>query len=291
MCGASALTTLLPEILGFEYEGDSGRIVFRRQISGSDLTRLRDDMTAVSRYDAQLMIFEICEQNLAALDAFMQRTKSDYRSNPRNFRVKYSRALAVEAHRLTMNYLTAVRTFDDHWREISESHKSESVAVFHASFSYRFAMKYRNYVQHVGPPPLDVRFVHKYVGPRGASHRSVFICLSRDYLLETYRSWGDAREGLQREPASIDFMFHIRALHSKITGLASNRVAETVEGIRPAVERLRAQINHVRASHPDATPCVRSSGSIQQAPDGDAVIPVMRLPVTEVENIERFLAR
>lgn len=102
-------------------------------------------------------------------------------------------------NRSLLNLLTSMRTMTDHLEaRVKRTYGSESEEwkilkrllshAFDNEFSYCFASKLRNFVQHVGMPPIHFSLDDKFESTHIECH--VKLEFSRDELLNSYDSWG-----------------------------------------------------------------------------------------------------
>jgi hypothetical protein len=116
-----------------------------------------------------------------------------------------------------VNWLTAMRLFLDHEAtdlkrrfgkeapEVKAFEEATAAAFDAAEPGYRFASKFRNYVQHCGVPLSRIDFVR----PSGSNPRakqSVRLLVDRDALLEKFDGWGPVKKDLQRFPPRFEIL-------------------------------------------------------------------------------------
>jgi hypothetical protein len=116
-----------------------------------------------------------------------------------------------------VNWLTAMRLFLDHEETELERRfgkQSPEVAAFTAATAkafdagepgYRFAFKFRNYVQQCGVPLSSLDFV-RVPGSNPRAKQSVLLRVDRDELLANFDGWGPVKKDLWAFPPRFELL-------------------------------------------------------------------------------------
>jgi hypothetical protein len=229
------------------------------EISEREYQAISSALVAIARLDPPFH-FGLVERNYQELQARHQFVTIVV-SLGREFATPHRTQLGESLSTSIVNWLTAMRLFLDHeetalkrrfGKESSQvkAFKAATKAAFDSEApGYRFAYRFRNYVQHCGPPltRLDV------VRPDGSNPRakqSVRQLVDRDELLAKFDDWGPVKKDLQSFPARFEVL---------------PLIASAMDGIRD-VQRACAEIgfDHALAQLPmvaDALDRIESTGS------------------------------
>lgn len=172
----------------------------------------------------------------------------------------------LNANRLLLNILTALRTFRDHSRTNAYrryGRHSEFVKNWQAmtskhelsSFAYRFLDNLRNYVQHCGMPLGNVQF-HSEEDPSTKAVRfSAGFNFSRDDLLGNYNEWwDDVRPKLAALSERFPVLPYVNEVMEPIGRIALGTMELELPMVRPAIAALDALVGEIQ--EPEAMPCV-----------------------------------
>jgi hypothetical protein len=185
------------------------------EISEREYKAISSALVAIARLDPPFH-FGLVERNYQELQARHQFV-TIVLSLGRQFASPHRTQLGESLSTSIVNWLTAMRLFLDHEETALKRRfgkESPQVKAFEAATKaafdaeepgYRFAYKFRNYVQHCGPPltHLDV------VRPDGSNPRakqSVRQLVKRDELLTNFHAWGPVKKDLQAFPASFEVL-------------------------------------------------------------------------------------
>ncbi|PNH95343.1 hypothetical protein [Vibrio diazotrophicus] len=202
-------------------------------------------------------------------------------------------------NRSLLNLLTSMRTMTDHLEaRVKCIYGSESEEwlnlkqlfsqAFDNEFSYCFASKLRNFVQHVGMPPIHFSLDDTFESTQIECH--VKLEFSRDELLKSYDSWGAIVK--PRLQAQTEFFCVFKFLESLVNSLfdiyARFKKATSLSRVQEARSYILQLINEPKgyASNEYAV------GYIDHCEDGKLSIELSWLPATlfgKLELVEQHL--
>jgi len=173
----------------------------------------------------------------------------------RNFGTADRRSLAESVMGAIINWLTSFRLHLDYAETQLKRHfgdDSEQVKTFetrtHLAFDsdpgYRFIYKFRNYVQHCGPP-ITALSLHRAENDQSnpfVKQVALFL-LDRDALLSDYKEWGPVRADLlvmdkqiELRPLAEKAMSQLREIDLVLLDIAIAEGARTIYDLREALE-------------------------------------------------------
>jgi len=199
------------------------------ELADQALTEVMSAIHAVGVFDTHQSLYDICVRNYDDLLARWRDIEAQHQAEPATSTAYERRYNAqLEMNRRLMNYLSAFKTFVDHYetrfKRIDPEGTREYGAyteitrlVFGRHFAYRFCSKLRNYVQHVGLPVGRIEFVGSvdpnFPGDRSRHVYTASIWFDRDVLLANYQEWGArVREDLQNQPEHLPILAICREL-------------------------------------------------------------------------------
>jgi hypothetical protein len=173
----------------------------------------------------------------------------------RNFGTADRRSLGESVMGAIINWLTSFRLHLDYAETQLKRHfgdESEQVKSFeartHLAFDsdpgYRFIYKFRNYVQHCGPPitALALRRAEKDQSNPFIKQAALFL-LDRDALLSDYKDWGLVRPDLlamdkqfELRPLAETAMAQLREIDLVLLDIAIAEGSRTIHDLREALE-------------------------------------------------------
>jgi hypothetical protein len=203
-------------------------------------------------------------------------TPFDYKLVERNFldlesihefvtiTISLGRRFASPDHRMlgealmssTLNWLTSARLFLDHTEtdlkrrfgktsQEAQRFKAATSSAFYKRVGYRFIYKFRNYVQHCGPPlsRIEVRQPDEQARTRGKQW--VELLLDRDELLSNYDEWGPVKRDLQAMPPAFpllplvsDAMEGFREIYAELLDIKLTEALSHCELLERTVARI-----------------------------------------------------
>lgn len=236
--------------------GTPTRFDLMDEISADEYERLSEAIAAISRLSAGFH-YKLVERNYLDLESIHQFVTITL-SLGREFATPDHRQLSEALMTSVVNWLTAMRLFLDHEetdlkRRFGKDSqqvalfKSATAAAYDGHLGYRFAYRFRNFVQHCGLPLSRIE-----IGPVTQSgtraKQAVDLVLDRDELLSAYGEWGPVRADLQVMPATFgllplaaEAMDGIRDVHRSCTEHDIDEALQHCEDIVVAVERIESQ--------------------------------------------------
>ncbi len=146
-----------------------------------------------------------------------------------------------------VNFLTSMRMFLDHaatdLKRRDDRDGGDRLTTWEAAcsaefddyFAYRFLYKFRNYIQHVGPP-LSRVVVNSGLGDEDEVVGSVFLGESPERLLKEYKEWAKLREEIEGLQTDIDLAEQIHVGMECLTRIATALLEEDVPDLAASVE-------------------------------------------------------
>jgi hypothetical protein len=159
--------------------------------------------TKLFKFAKKHELFRLADANYLEYKTVLNEYSKIYRENA-NMADSYLEEMVFNLNRLVINFLSAVRTFQDHAEtNLNRTHgkESESFKIFKKScslyfdncFSYRFLYKLWNYSQHVGMPitGLETSSESVHINPLEVDHM-LRATTSKSDLLK-FDDWGKYR--------------------------------------------------------------------------------------------------
>ena len=154
-----------------------------------------------------------------------RRVEERYRSSLGQFSEAIGLEISKELNRHLLNYLTTFRTFVDHWKTALRRRARSTGSVHWLTtfekklekflsrcFEFQFFWDYRNYVQHVGLPNLDLIFRSALTtGETPGLLHFGSVGFDRDALTKSY-DWKHAKRSLPNQPAHIELFARVSVL-------------------------------------------------------------------------------
>jgi hypothetical protein len=226
----------------------NNNLTFVEEISASEYEELRQALTAIGRLEAPFH-YKLVERNFQDL-ATVNQFVTIVISLGREFAEADHKQLAESLMTTTVNWLTSMRLYLDHEEtdlkrrfgkpsaEV-DRFKAATAFAFDGKLGYRFAYKFRNYVQHCGLPLSEIK-VGRVVDARTKARQSVRFLLKRDDLLASFSEWGSVKKDL--EVLSPEFEL-LPLVEEAMTGLRSiHRVCAEIE-LEQALQHARSLVN------------------------------------------------
>ncbi len=175
----------------------------------------------------------------------------------RNFSVADNRSLIESVTTQIINWLASFRLYLDYaetslkrqfGRDSSQylSFKGRTTDAYDNHRGYRFIYKFRNYVQHCGPPIASLRVSRSEQRATNpfVKQAAVFL-LDRDELLHSYDEWGPVRKDLlamepefELRPLGQESMEQLRGIELVLLDIAITEGSRTIGDLREALSRL-----------------------------------------------------
>lgn len=186
-----------------------------RELSKEDFDKYSGYISTLTKLSSDENLFRIVELNYADLKNKMDSYLKDYETSPDAGFEEFGH-LMLNANRLILNFLSAVRTYLDHTetrlkREFGENSeeyktfKTETSTAYDNNFSYRFLYKLRNFSQHCGLPTGSIH--HNSTGDEnGKTINTLTLSLVRDELLSKFDSWGTVKKELEQQDKTFDII-------------------------------------------------------------------------------------
>ncbi|OQQ05431.1 hypothetical protein [Vibrio crassostreae] len=196
-------------------------------------------------------------------------------------------------NRSVLNLLTSMRTMTDHlearvkgtYGSESEEWKTLKQLFSHAfdnEFSYCFASKLRNFVQHVGMPPIHFSLDDRFESTQVECH--VKLEFSRDELLKSYDSWGAiVKPKLQ---AQTEFFCVFEFLESLVNSLFDIYARFKKTTSLPRVQEARSYILQLINKPQGYASNEYAVGYFEHGEDGKLSIKLSWLPATLFEKLD-----
>jgi len=184
-----------------------------KEISQQELETLNNSKATIFEFNREFQLIDYVNENY---DSFLRELTvmvKDFNANKHVLTPFIYDEFIRFINRSILNILTSMRTMTDHletkvkrtygeqsteWEEL----KKQLSLVFDTQFSYCFASKLRNYVQHCGMPPINFSFKNEMADSEIQS--SINIDFNRDKLLEDFTKWGTiVKPQLQQQPESF----------------------------------------------------------------------------------------
>ena len=203
--------------LGVIVEKTTDGIEFRllTEIIGTEYEEISAAIAAMARLEPPFHCVPV-ERNYCDLQAVYQFV-TIILSLGREFATPDRNQLADSVATSIVNWLTAMRLFLDHEEtELKRrfGKQPSEVEAFTAATAeafdaedpgYRFASKFRNYVQHCGVPLSRIDFV-RLQGSNPRAKQSVRLLVDRDELLAKFDGWGPVKKDLQATRPSFELL-------------------------------------------------------------------------------------
>lgn len=225
-------------------------------ISAEEYQRLSDAITTLTRLDAGFH-YKLVERNYLDLESIHQFVTITL-SLGREFATPDHRQLGEAIMTSVVNWLTAMRLFLDHEetdlkRRFGKDStqvarfKAATAAAYDGRVGYRFAYRFRNFVQHCGLPLSRIE-----IGPvtqtGTRAKQAIDLVLDRDELLSAYGEWGPVKADLNAMlpqfgllPLAAEAMDGLRDVHHACTELDLDDALEHCEEVLAAAERIEAR--------------------------------------------------
>jgi hypothetical protein len=185
----------------------------------------------------------------------------------REFASPNRKQLADSVATSIVNWLTAMRLFLDHEetelkrRFGKQSAEAEAFTAATANAfdadepGYRFASKFRNYVQHCGVPLSSLDFA-RVPGSNPRAKQSVRLMVDRDELLAEFDGWGPVKKDLQAFPPKFELL---PLIASAMNGIRDVRKACAEIDLDQALAQsaiLAEVLDRIESTAPDGEPGV-----------------------------------
>jgi hypothetical protein len=173
----------------------------------------------------------------------------------RNFGDVDRRRLAESATSQIINWLTSFRLYLDYaetrlkrqyGRDSVEAREFQhrAATAFDESVGYRFVSKFRNYVQHCGPPITAVTLrLNTEKGGHPFQKQTATFVVGRDAILDAYSKWGTVRKDLlamadefELRPLAEEAMDNLREIDRFLLDTDIARGAATIGDLREALD-------------------------------------------------------
>jgi hypothetical protein len=224
-----------------------------RELAPPEYEAYEQDLAYLLEYEHSRELRPIVEKNAAEALRVLEAACTVSFESMRD--VAKRRAATIEANRVVLNFLSAMRLFDDHMQtrltrrfgsgsEIVSAYRRIKGQVHDKSQAYRVLYAMRNYVQHCGMPIREIA-----VRTSTAEGETIaFECHSQD-LLDRFSGWKHAQQDL----VALSPSFRIAPLKEQVVvdirEIADDvRVAES-DDVRSAASRVYSMI--LEAAGPD----------------------------------------
>lgn len=225
------------------------------EISADEYERLSDAITSITRLNAGFH-YKLVERNYLDLESIHQFVTITL-SLGRDFATPDHRQFGEAIMTSLVNWLTAMRLFLDHEetglkRRFGKDStqvarfKSATAVAYDGRVGYRFAYRFRNFVQHCGLPLSRIE-VGPVKEPGTRAKQAVDLVLDRDELLAAFGDWGPVKADLRAMPPTFgllplaaEAMDGLREVHRACTDLDVDEALERCGEVVAAVERIEA---------------------------------------------------
>lgn len=272
--------------------GGENQIVKERPLAPDELKFISEAREVLTAFNNHPALVSIVSLNVADFRQYLQQVAGEHRQ-PSFVALPQ---IILNANRLVLNVLTALRTFRDHSRTIAYrryGRRSQFVADWQALiatkekqfFSYRFLYDLRNYVQHCGMPVGQVSFTSRQNETTHLVERAAQFDFDRDALLHDYNDWaGDVRAGLDGLPKHFAILPFLEDVLECVAQMAIGTMALELPQVRAAVVTLRGFIAEV--SQTGARPCIITEWL---EADGSPNLSIAHLPLDALTVAERLI--
>ena len=225
-------------------------------ISASEYEEIVSALVALARLEPPFYA-GLVERNYRDLQALYQFVTITL-SVGREFASPNRKQLANSVATSIVNWLTAMRLFLDHEEtELkrrfgkqsaeAEAFTAATAKAFDADEpGYRFASKFRNYVQHCGVPLSSLDFV-RVPGSNPRAKQSVRLLVDRDELLAEFDGWGPVKKDLQAFPPKFALlpliasaMNGIRDVHKACAEIDLNQAIAQSDMLAEVLDRIES---------------------------------------------------
>lgn len=187
----------------------------------------------------------------------------------------------MDLNRLILSLLASARMFLDHteyslkgkYGKTSKefvNFKNMCSQKYDTNFSYRFAYKLRNFVQHCGMPIGSIEISssqHREEGSKSyeaeysnlnlLSKHTLSIFFDRNKLLESFDGWGkNIKQELERIDQHIELTQHIRCFFSVLSEIHRKLIDGLVKKVRMSSDYLLELAELVLGKNKRATPAI-----------------------------------
>lgn len=208
-----------------------------KEISPSDLELLNNAKASIFDFNREYQLIDYVNENYNSFLRELSTMVNDFNSNDYALSPFIYDEFIRFINRNILNILTSMRTLTDHLEtkvkrkygeqspEWSELKKQMSYA-FDTDFSYSFASKLRNFVQHCGMPPIHFKFKNKFSSSELQS--SISLEFNRDKFLEGFAKWGTiVKPKLQNQPEFFCVFTLLDSLVNTLFGVFARFMKET----------------------------------------------------------------
>lgn len=239
------------------------KIDFHDQLSLETYKKFQEASREIEDLYANRRLLEIVMLNFQELHEFIEpafRELITQGSTMSGAKRKNGDKFTVRINRLFLNYLSSVRTFQDHSQlgidrkfgkdsTVYEKYKSILGVFYDQSFAYRFFNKLRNYAQHCGLPLEDFGYTLQRNQKDGGAQAQFHFVFDRDSLLKAYDGWGKkVREDLQTKekhfevwPLVHEMTHNIIQIGINIEILNKDRLMHSINFIEKLAKNFRGE--------------------------------------------------
>jgi hypothetical protein len=242
-------------------------VVAVRQVAGGEFDNVTKAIGSVYEFVAHQSLYALCTKNFEELVASWAQVEERYRASSGEFSEVIGLEISKELNRRLLNYLATFRTFIDHWRttlrrQAKSGGSASHLATFEGKlqrflshcFEFQFFWDYRNYVQHVGLPGLEVSLTTAMTsGVTPGVLRFGSVGIDRDSLLKTYH-WKWAQKSLPSQPRRIDLFARTGALARCLKQLNSICTRANLAMVRAPFHLLVGICNEIDGAVPGGRP-------------------------------------
>ncbi len=207
-----------------------------KEILSSDLELLNNAKASIFEFNREYQLIDYVNENYNSFLHELSTMVNDFNSNDHTLSPFIYDEFIRFINRNILNILTSMRTMTDHletkvkrtygekspeWSEL----KKQMSHAFDTEFSYSFASKLRNFVQHCGMPPIHFEFKNEFCTSELQS--SVSLEFNRDKLLEGFTKWGTiVKPELQKQPEFFCVFTFLNSLVNTLFGVFARFMKE-----------------------------------------------------------------
>ncbi|MEZ8952383.1 hypothetical protein AB6E50_05655 [Vibrio cyclitrophicus] len=181
-----------------------------KDITKTDLDTLKNANSSIFEFNREYQLIDYVYENYNSFLLELSNMVQDFNSNGLALSPFIYDEFIRFINRNVLNILTSMKTMTEHletrvkrtygnessqWSEL----KAQMSRAFDTEFSYSFASKLRNFVQHCGMPPIHFKFKNELA--TGELRNIVSLELNREKLLDGFTKWGTiVKPQLQQQP-------------------------------------------------------------------------------------------
>lgn len=213
------------------------KVIQIKEITQSNLDILNKANKSIFEFNREYQLIDYINENYSSFLRELSKMVNDFNSNDNAISPFIYDEFIRFINRNVLNILTSMRTMTDHletkvkrtygeksseWYEL----KAQMSHAFDTCFSYSFASKLRNFVQHCGMPPIHFNFKHEFSTSELQS--TVLLEFNRDKLLDDFKKWGEiVKPQLQKQPDFFCVFTFLESLVNKLFDVFASFMKET----------------------------------------------------------------